>query len=641
MTPRGNILVAWPMAVGIAVLVTSGLFSPAYGQAPENVGDIPDGNRSVPVHLLKLYDEFDHVIRPGETPVMPFSPNQTCRKCHDYERIRGGWHFNAADSVLPGRPGEPWILVDRLAAMQIPISYRRWSGTHHPEAVGLTTFGFLGMFGRHLPGGGVGENDSLQSLDDYMRWQVSGSLAINCQSCHSGDPAHSQAEYGVQVLRQNFRWAATAASGLATVQGSAGEMPDNYDLYSVVPPERSGVLAPTVTYNSSRFDVANRVLFDVPRRMPHAQCAFCHSTKLIEPSPAERWEGEEDVHIAAGMECVDCHRNGLDHRMIRGYAREAAETGRPGAAAFTCAGCHIGVEGAEVPMEGRRGAPRPQHLGIPPVHFEKLACTACHSGPWPREATYNAKTSRAHALGIPKADKSDSALPHIVTPVFALQGDGTYAPHDLLWPAFWASETPEGFLPIPPDRVRPLVKEVLERDTSRAVGAWPVLTDAEVVQILQALGPEDSTGAGGSTTVRVVYVAGGEVRFVGDDGTLHRRDDRVADPYLWPIAHDVRPGARSLGVRGCDDCHSTEAPFHFGSVGVASPFAAVRESVRPMTEYQDVSRVSAWLFSMSFLFRPGLKVLIILCFVVVGAVVLISAVRGFGHLIRILAGGEE
>ncbi|MBP1679124.1 MAG: hypothetical protein H6Q29_1035 [Bacteroidetes bacterium] len=618
-----------------AMLVAVVLVSRGYGQAPSNIGDVPDGNRAVPVHLIKLYDEFDHVIRLGETPVMPFSTKQTCRKCHEYERIAGGWHFNAADSVHHGRAGEPWIMVDKLAATQIPLSYRGWTGTYHPEAVGLTTFGFLGVFGRHLPGGGVGENDRLQDLDDYMRWQVSGTLEINCQSCHNGDPAHNQAEYGVQVLRQNFRWAAAAASGFATVQGSALEMPDNYDLYSVVPPERSGVLPPTVTYSAARFDVANRVLFDVPRRMSQTQCAFCHSAKVVDPSVSERWEGDEDVHIAAGMECVDCHRNGVDHRMIRGYAREAAETGRPAAASFTCAGCHIGVDGAEVPMEGRRGAPRPQHLGIPPVHFEKLACTACHSGPWPRESTYFAKTSRAHALGIPKADKADSALPHVATPVFAMQEDGTYAPHNLLWPAFWASETPEGFIPIAPARVSPLVKEVLERDTNRVVGKWPVLTDAEIIQVLAGLAGPDSVAA------RVAYVTGGKVCTVGEDGVLEWREEEAAKPYLWPIAHDVRPKTRSLGIRGCSDCHATDAPFHFGSVAVASPFAAVEASHRVMTEYQETNRVSAWLFSMSFLFRPGLKAVIILCFVLVSAVVLISAGRGLGHLIRMLAAGDE
>ena len=613
----------------LVVLLMIGPRTPA--QVPENIGDVADGNRSIPVHLIKLYDEFDHVIRLDDRPLMPFSPKQTCKKCHEYEQIRRGWHFNAADSVAPGRKGEPWILVDRFAATQIPLSYRYWPGTLRPESAGLTTFGFLKTFGRHLPGGSVGENESFQDLNDYMRWQVSGTLDVNCQSCHNGDQGQSQAEYGVQVLRQNFRWAATAGSGLATVQGSAGEMPDNFDLYSAVPPEQSGKLPPTVSYNASRFDVAGRVLFTVPRRMPQTQCAFCHSSKVIDQS--ERWQGEEDVHTAAGMVCVDCHRNGLDHQMIRGYEGESA--GRPAAAAFTCKGCHMGIEAESIPVAGRRGAPRPQHLGIPPVHFEKLSCTTCHSGPWPASTTYRVKTSRAHALGIPKADKSDDALPHITTPVFAKQADGTYAPHNAFWPAYWAYRGTNGLAPVPPDRVRPMVIEVLGKDTTRVFGRWPVLREAEIREVLQRLAREDSSAGA------PVYVSGGEVLSPGTDDALVRREDPAAVPYLWPIAHDVRPKARSLGVRGCTDCHSTDAPFHFGSVAIASPHVAQPDSVKRMTEYQDVNRIGAWLFSMSFLFRPVLKGLIIVCFVLIGSVVLISALRGLAHVIRTLAAGEE
>ena len=32
----------------------------------------------------------------------------------------------------------------------------------------------------------------------------------------------------------------------------------------------------------------------------------------------DRWESEEDVHLAAGMTCVDCHRNGVEHLIVRG-----------------------------------------------------------------------------------------------------------------------------------------------------------------------------------------------------------------------------------------------------------------------------------------------------------------------------------
>jgi len=167
------------------------------------------------------------------------------------------------------------------------------------------------------------------------------------------------------------------------------------------------------------------------------------------------------------------------------------------------------------------------------------------------------------------------------------------------------------------------------------MGRWPVMKEFEIREILQRLARAD-TAAGVP-----VYVSGGELLTPGPAGDLVRREDPEAMPYLWPIAHDVRPKARSLGVRGCTDCHSTDAPFHFGFVTVASPYAVVPDSLKRMTEYQDVNRVSAWLFSMSFLFRPGLKGVIIVCFLLIASVVLISALRGLAHVIRTLAAGEE
>jgi len=618
---------------GLILLLLTFAFSASLARAQENVGDVPDGNRSVPVHLLKLYDEFGHVIRLDDKPLMPFSTKETCRKCHGYEKIRHGWHFNAADSgVGAGRPGEPWILVDPGAATQIPLSYRSWTGTYRPADVGLSTFAFLKTFGRHLPGGGVGEKDG--DLNDYMRWQVSGTLPVNCQSCHNADPGQSQSEYGLQVMRQNFRWAAAASSGFATVRGSAGEMPDNYDLYSSVPPEKSDELPPSVTYNSSRLDVAGRVLFNVPRKLPPSQCEFCHSSRVIDPNQPERWEGEEDVHIAAGMLCVDCHRNGIDHRMIRGYEGEAELTGQPRVASFTCRGCHLGSGDEPVPLEGRRGAPHPEHLGIPPVHFERLACTACHSGPWPDAATFRVKTSRGHALGIPKTDRADDALPQIVTPVFAKQSDGTYAPHDIFWPAFWGYERNSAIAPIGPDRIRPLVTSIFTRDTTRRIGRWPVLRESDILGVLQQLRGMDS--AAGDP----FYVSGGMKYAIGPGGALTRVRNLAAQPYGWPIAHDVRPKSQSLGIRGCTDCHATDAPFQFGIVKVASPYVVSADSLSRMTDYQDESVVSAWLFSMSFLFRPALKVVIVLCFLLIASVVLIQGLRGLSHIIRKLSEEE-
>ncbi len=139
-----------------------------------------------------------------------------------------------------------------------------------------------------------------------------------------------------------------------------------------------------------------------------------------------------------------------------------------------------------------------------------------------------------------------------------------------------------------------------------------------------------------STRGTPVYVSAGKLFVAGEHGTLMRRDHEAARPYSWPIAHDVRPKGQSLGIRGCDDCHATDSPVYFGNVLVASPFVSTNDSVVAMTTFQDQSPVFPWLFSMSFLFRPGLKVLIILSFVVIAAVVLLYGMRGLGTIIRTL-----
>ena len=229
------------------------------------------------------------------------------------------------------------------------------------------------------------------------------------------------------------------------VQGSAGDMPDNFDMYHQRSARSSDKVPPTVHYNASRSSMqAGKVLFQSVRTIPPSQCYFCHSSKVIDPRVKERWQKDGDVHIAAGMICVDCHRNGLDHQMVRGYEGEGTESGRGANATLTCKGCHLGSGQDVLPAGGRRRAPRPEHKGIPPVHFDKLSCTTCHAGSWPGDATTLVKTSRAHALGIPKASRDDDALPHITTPVYMKEGDGMYATANLLWPSFWAWQT-DGF----------------------------------------------------------------------------------------------------------------------------------------------------------------------------------------------------
>ena len=214
----------------MGIIFLTGLVSTLYGAgdpSPELLGDKSDGSRAIPVHLIPLLNEDGEKITPDDKPLLPFSMRSTCGACHSYNVISRGWHFNAPDpNILSGRPAQPWIFVDAATGTQIPLSYRPWPGTFRPEQLGLTPRTFLRLFGRHIPGGGVGEQESTDA-DEITREFISGKLEANCMSCHDADPAHNQAEYAIQVVRENFRWAAAATCGFASVRGSAKDMPEH------------------------------------------------------------------------------------------------------------------------------------------------------------------------------------------------------------------------------------------------------------------------------------------------------------------------------------------------------------------------------------------------------------------------------
>jgi hypothetical protein len=80
----------------------------------------------------------------------------------------------------------------------------------------------------------------------------------------------------------------------------------------------------------------------------------------------------------------------------------------------------------------------------------------------------------------------------------------------------------------------------------------------------------------------------------------------AAEPYAWAMAHDVRVGEQSLGARSCDDCHTTNSPFFFGTVMADSPVSGQSRFVE-MVQLQGIRRLYIWFFNFSFLFRPWMK----------------------------------
>jgi hypothetical protein len=539
----------------------------------EKLGDITDGSRAMPIHLIPLLaeplpDKEPDQIHPGDEPVLPFSTKQTCGACHSYGIISTGWHFNAIDpNVNPGRRGQAWILADPAAATQIPLSYRAWPGTFRPEQLGITPMGFLQLFGRQMPGGGIGEMlDTTDNPDERLKIDITGQLEINCLACHNISPGQdmgSAAGYAIQIVRGNYRWAATASSEVAYVTGSTKGL-TNYDFRAPFVSSDIKVRPPVVEYRKESFSHNDWIRFDVSRDIPKQRCYFCHSNIDVRDGKTEPWKADEDVHIAAGLKCVNCHSHGLQHNITRGYAYEPNDSNNVLAAVSSCQGCHLGKD-SNTPVAGRFAAPVPKHSGLPPTHLEKLSCTACHSGPWPTTETIRTKTARAHAIGVAGANKSGDVLPHLIYPVFARGQDGRIGVFKAFWPAYWAAMSGDTITPLNMDTVKAATAKVIAKSAMSKVGDWPDLKEDDISKILTLLVSSVPDGA------KPVYIAGGRVYLLGSGVELASIEHPVAAPYMWPIAHDVRPAAQSLGVRRCEDCHSPDSPFLFGKVCVDSP----------------------------------------------------------------------
>ena len=445
-----------------------------------------DGSRTKPVHRIPLFDENGEKIAPYDPFPMPFSGKRTCGDCHDYETIRLGWHFNAHEpDVPPGKPGEPWVLVDVQTGTQLPLSYRAWPGVWNPEQLGISPWRFTQLFARHMPGGDVGEPSGVPDVES--RWDVSGQLEINCLGCHNVSPDQSQSDWVIQTARENFRWAATSAAGLGVVEGLASAVPDTWDLMYGPNPDNSYASPPSIKYSKALFDANNRVFFDLAREGSANRCEFCHSVDVVGTEPVDRFE---DVHLTAGLTCTDCHRNGLAHDIVRGN-----ETGAAAAMtrAMSCRGCHYGGAEAEgaLAQGGLFRAPKPKHKSLPETHVNSIACTTCHSGPWSEGGTVRVRMSRANRLGVHGKARWDTELPLIVAPVFMKDADNKIAPHRMFWPAFWARVQGEKATPLLPEAVAQAAGNVLQ-------------PEKQVADILGALEPEDEPG------VAAAYISGGK-----------------------------------------------------------------------------------------------------------------------------------
>jgi hypothetical protein len=517
---------------------------------------------------LGLKDLDNRTILPSMKRAMPMSTRTTCGMCHDYDVIAKGLHFNSSTGAESGRRGEPWVLVDGPTGTHLPLSNRSWEGAENvfkPKDVGLTPWSFTQLFGRHMPGGDMGAPKDTNDLN--ARWDVSGKAEINCMGCHNASYRQDHSEWAKQMMRENFRWAGTAAAGLGEVGGMASRQPNTWNIYKGPSPDDTGFATPpAVNYDLSLFDSKGRAMLDVGSPKDK-RCLSCHSTVK---SGQGKWRSDVDVHSAAGLSCVQCHRNGISHNIVRGYASEGAQRGDADVASLSCRGCHLGSKGSGArAMGGRLGAPVPKHPGLPSVHLEKMTCTACHSGPMPSSQPTRVRTARINRMGIFGRAQWYTEAPNISEGVFAKGSDGKIGPVRMIWPAFWARVEGEKVTPLLPDEVAPATKGVFDGPQQiakilnvlagpiaedygrmaerpdlikkRKIGGIPVLLRAGKLYRLNADGGLDVSDFSGKAPMMLGLLARD---FNGEIVTLLRDLDPEADPADQDEFLNERPPVR-------------------------------------------------------------------------------------------------
>ncbi len=375
-----------------------------------------NGGRTVPVHKLVPKDAAGDKVSVADRLPQAISQVQTCGQCHDVKAMAGGSHFHTGldtnDSPLKVN-FEPWFLVEALSgtnavAKVTALSLCGLPGTKSPAEAGLTCWQFTKMFGRAFPGGGIASDPRAQEEvgRENSRWFVTGPLEVNCLACHQ-QTDYDYSEWVRQVLRENFAGAAVAAAGLAEVGGMNERLDAAWDPFIAENPDDHLFRVPeNIKYELSKFDNRGRCTFAVGKPK-NERCLACHAASE-KGMPSHAIAG--DVHLQRGMRCVDCHQNGMDHRV----------------STRSCASCHLEPNGA---------GPRPEHVGFPAIHFDKLSCTVCHSGVTAGGKLAQVRTARANRIGVYGRAQWATDVPYILEPVFVKGEDGVIKPCRMTWTA--------------------------------------------------------------------------------------------------------------------------------------------------------------------------------------------------------------
>jgi hypothetical protein len=569
-----------------------------------------------------LRDEAGQVIDPvkGANDAAPYSPKQTCGAsgCHDYAKITEGFHFTQGKGekvpaamaerypwvTSPGNYGGNWCSPAPLYRQLAPKK------NTSARAIDMTSFDFVtATCGTCHPGGGPLELDregkrydtwmrdpasglvagSENGLDgDYYkaRWSETGVIEADCLLCHM--PEYDLKKRNGELANLNFRWAATAGAGFGSVTGKVGASEQ-----------------PVVAYDKAKFDASGNVLLHIAPEPRNETCLGCH----FKPDWKKRgaaYSARTDVHIVAGLRCVDCHAAGSRAADPRIRGREVHQFGKgddPSGwvrndldnTVRSCESCHV---------EGWRNAPRANHAWLPPLHLEKIACQTCHI------------PSRAVKSALVQASDVYNPAPRITPPpkhiwtfydqdrafwnhygeleLFTGKDEPTNVTRPTLirykskiYPANRVHSAWVGF----EEQGKPGLNQLFMKDFFQMwsqhrgdpKGKYPELakiTDDNQDGVVEVNRPEEIDALLTATRAHLVATGfpmdGRRLVWVSDSrayysSTEHRElphveHEATAYASVYKFSHDVAPAPAALGAGGCTDCHRAGAPFFQGAV---------------------------------------------------------------------------
>ena len=450
-------------AVGLPVLLSLALAGTAF--AAESRFAVTN-SRSEYVHWIELYDAANRIIDVTQGSAAPYSPRTTCGRCHDYEAIVKGHHFNAmSQSSAAGRPGEPWIWTDPRTGTQLPLSYRDWPATYNPNLLGITPREFVLKFGRQLPGAGPGAPD-LKAEEATGTRPAEGAEAAGAEQrngpgrqrpmavvgpagcgLHDLPQQRSRVQSGNSLgadRKRKFRLGTDGSSGIGQGAGQGLGVAGRFRSRGRRTRFQDSNCPKPLT--ASCRSTCRQSLPRYRPRATHSSCYYCHSidfdrrSRPLRNGPTTKtftFARESPVPIATAM--------ALSITRCAGLRASSTRAGRMSVRYRV-----VAVTWMTRPAGGDWALPS-RCTRLAALHLEKLSCTACHSGPRPAEQALQVQTAMAHGLGLPSHDYTAALPPGIVEPVMMRDGDVLY-PHRMMWPAFWGSMQNDTIRPLNPER---------------------------------------------------------------------------------------------------------------------------------------------------------------------------------------------